>query len=369
MILSRYILKEIFLAWLAITFVLLVIMIASRFANVLNFVAKGDISSNLLFIVAMLSSLRYLVILMPVSLLLAIMVALGRMYSENEMAAMTGCGVGMGRLYRPIVLLAVFIAALTALLSFGVGPWAGRQADYMAKDSRALLKFSPFDPGRFESLAGGRATFYTASLSPDGKQLGEIFVQTHKAGEAPGTVVAAGGVQKIDEQSGERVVVLHDGTRYVGRPGNADFRIMHFARLLLRVAPPPFHYVNNQRQLKPTLALMGTNDPADAAELQARIAMPLSVLILALLAVPLSYLRPRRGRYSKIVVGMIIYLAYANLIGVARTWIAKGQLNPTLGLWWIHGVVLVIALLLVATRAGWIRWRWPWPLRRRAVAA
>lgn len=364
MILSRYILKEIFFAWLAITVVLLAIMIASRFANVLNFAAKGDISKDLLVNVAMFSSLRYLVILMPVSLLLGIMLALGRMYSENEMTAMGGCGVGLAQLYRPIVLLALLIAALTAWLSFEVGPWAGRQADYLAKDSRALLKFNPFDPGRFQSFAGGRATFYTSSLSPDGKQLGEIFVRAHEAGGVPSVIVAPGGTQSIDTQTGERVVTLHHGFRYTGQAGQSDFHIMRFAHLLLRVAPPPFHYVNNQRQLEPTGNLLGSHDPADVAELQARIAMPLSVLILALLAVPLSYLRPRQGRYSKIVVGMIIYLAYANLVGVGQTWIAHGYIPLTLGLWWIHALVLFIALALIATRNGWIRWRIPLRLKR-----
>lgn len=360
--LSRYILKEILLAWLAISLVLLVIMVASRFANVLDFTAKGDIPKDLLFRVVMFSSLRYLVILMPVSLLLAIMLALGRMYSENEMAAMAGCGVGMSGLYRPITLLAVLIAALTALLAFGVGPWAGRQADYMVKNSRQMLQFSPFDPGRFQTLAGGRAVFYTSSLSPDGSRLGEMFVQTRSADGVVSTVVATSGDQKINPQTGDRLVVLHDGYRYLGSPGDADYGIAHFARLLLRIAPPPFHYVNSQRQLEPTISLLGSHDPRDQAELQARIAMPLSVLILALLAVPLSHLRPRQGRYSKIVVGMIVYLIYANLIGVAQTWIAKGRISPTLGLWWIHAGVLAFALLLTATRSGHLRWRLP---RRR----
>ncbi|HEU0196527.1 MAG TPA: LPS export ABC transporter permease LptF [Nevskiaceae bacterium] len=357
MILNRYLLKEVFQAWLAITCVLLVIMVATRFASVLNFTAKGDISKDLLFSVVGFSSLRYLVILMPVSLLLAIMLALGRMYSENEIAAMAGCGVGLSALYRPIALLAILIALLTAWLAFQVGPWAGRQADFMVKDSRRLLQLNPFDPGHFQSLDKGQAIFYTASLSPDGKQLGEVFVQLRSKNGPPSTVVAASGTQQVNAQSGDRLVVLHDGARYLGQPGDADYAVAHFKRLLLRVAPPPFHYVNSQRQLASTATLLRSHDPADQAELQERISLPLSVLILALLAIPLSRLRPRQGRYSKVVAGVVIYLIYANLVGVVQTWIAKGHFSPRLGVWWIHALVLAIALFLVARSNGRLRWR------------
>jgi lipopolysaccharide export system permease protein len=101
LILDRYLMREAAMAWAAVTFVLLAVMISSRFASVLAIAAKGELPAGLLFNVAMLSSLRYLVILIPASLLLAIMLSLGRLYSDNEVAAMTGCGVGLGRFYRP----------------------------------------------------------------------------------------------------------------------------------------------------------------------------------------------------------------------------------------------------------------------------
>ncbi|TAM11454.1 MAG: LPS export ABC transporter permease LptF [Nevskiaceae bacterium] len=360
-ILSRYVMKQIVVAWASIAAVLLIVMVASRFASVLNFAAKGDVPKDLLLNVVLLSSLRYLVILMPVSLLLAIMLALGRMYSENEMAAMFGCGVALGTLYRAVLLLAVAVGALTAWLAFGVGPWAGQRADYLVKDSRHLLQFSPFEPGKFQTFAGGQAVFYTSALDDDGRRLGHVFVQSQRADGQLNTVVADHGEQQIDAQTGERLVVLYDGVRYLGANGQADYDVTHFRQLSLRIAPPPFRYVVSQRQLQPTRALLHSRDPADQAELQARIALPISVLILALLAVPLSHLRPRQGRYSKIVAGVVVYLVYANLVGVAQAWIAHGKLPAVPGLWWIHAAVLGVAMILVARQAGYL------PLRRSRV--
>src|SRR6185437_5693277 len=134
---------------LAVTLVLLAVMVSTRFASVLNFAVKGDVPRDLLAQVAMLSSLRYLVILVPASLLLAIMLSLGRLYSDNEVTAMMGCGVSLTRLYRPYFLLAALLAAMTAALAFNIGPWAGREADYVVKDAKRLLQYSPFTPGHF----------------------------------------------------------------------------------------------------------------------------------------------------------------------------------------------------------------------------
>lgn len=361
MILSRYLLRETALAWLAMASTLLIIMVATRFASVLNFAAKGQIPADLLVRVALLSSLRYLMILMPVSLLLAVMLALGRLYGDNEIAAMAGCGVSLGGLYRPIVVLALLLAAGTAALSFQIGPWAGRQADYLVKHSRQLLQFAPFDPGKFQPLDGGRAVFYTASVSSSGAKLGQVFTQLRDRDDNESTIIAANGTQGLDPTSGDRIVTLHDGYRYAGVPGTAGFDISQFKSLNLRLSPPPFRYVNSQHQLATTASLLNSNDPADRAELQSRIAAPLSVLILVLLALPLSHLRPRQGRYSKIVVGILVYLIYANLIGFGQVWIAKGKLPPALGLWWVHALALTVALILIARQQGW-----RWPRRQRS---
>lgn len=353
-ILDRYLMREAAGAWATATFVLLTIMISTRFASVLNFAAKGEIPRDLLFQVVLLSSLRYLVILIPATLLLAIMVSLGRLYSDNEVAAMTGCGVGMGRLYRPFLWLALALSVLTAALSFEIGPWAGRQADYMVKSAKQLVQFTPFEAGQFKTVGGGRAMFYTASMSDSGDKLGEVFAQIQES-DGASIVVANRGEQVTDAASGEREVHLFDGYRYFGTPGTQQYDVVRFRELKLRLAAPPFNYVNNQRKLESITTLIGSRDPQDEAEVAGRIAAPISVLILALLAVPLSHLQPREGRYGKLVLGIAAYLVYANLISFGQAWIGKGKLSPMLGLWWVHAIMLAIAGVLIAKRQGLLR--------------
>ncbi|MDE2149936.1 MAG: LPS export ABC transporter permease LptF [Gammaproteobacteria bacterium] len=351
-ILYRYLWRETALAWLAVTGALLAIMMSTRLASVLNFAAKGVVPKDLLLQLTGLQSLRYLVILMPVSLLLAIMLALGRMYSDNEVPAMLVCGQRLRALYRPFVTLSVLLALVTAALALVVGPWAGREADYLVKDGHRLLQLNPFEASRFVTLYNGRAVFYTTSVDAQGAQLGAVFGQVREP-DGNALITATRGDQRVDPASGERSIKLHDGWRYVGVPGRRSYNVVHFDTLTLRLSPPPFIYVNQQRQLARTSELLASRDPADRAELAARIAAPVSLLVLALLAVPLSQIKPRRSRYSKVVLGVLAYIAYVNLIGIGQHWIARGNVPAVLGLWWVHGVALAAALWLIMRQHGW----------------
>lgn len=348
-ILDRYLLREAGGAWLAVTFVLLAIMLSTRFARFLAEAAAGELPRELLFQVALLSSLQYLVILIPVSLMLAIMLSLGRLYRDSEVAAMMGCGVGLGALYRPFVLLGCGLAMLTAALSFQIGPWAGRTADYLVKNAARLIQFNPFEEGRFKSVMKGRAVFYTERMSADGATLEAVVAQVEE-NDGVSFVTARGGTQSTDPVSGERSVSLVDGYRYRGVPGQAAYDVMRFASFSTRIAPPEFIYISAKRKLMPTAQLLQSADARDKAELAWRVSAPISVLIITLLAVPLAYIAPRKGRYGKIVVGIGAYLLYSQLLGVGEAWIAKGKVPDVVGLWWVHALMLVWASVLIAQR-------------------
>jgi lipopolysaccharide export system permease protein len=351
-ILDRYLLAEAGGAWLAVTVVLLAIMLSTRFARFLADAAAGDLPRELLFKVVALSSLQYLVVLIPISSLLAIMLALGRLYKDHEVAAMTGCGVGLSGLYRPLIGLGAVLTLFTAALAFQVGPWAGRTADYLTKNAARFIQYSPFEPGRFKEVAGGRAVFYTAEMAGDGSTLDTIFAQLREA-DGPSILIARHGSQRVDFASGEREIKLIDGWRYTGAAGRADYETVRFAEFTTRVSPPEFLYIAGRRKLKSTSELMGSSSLDDRAELEWRIAAPVSVMILVLLAVPLSHVRPRAGRYGKLVLGILGYLVYSQLMGLGQAWIAQGKLPASLGLWWVHALMLSVALWLIARRQQW----------------
>lgn len=347
-------LRETAAATLAVTLVLLAIMLSARFARFLGAVATGDLPREVLALVVGLSSVQYLVLLIPAALLLAVMLTLGRLYKDSEVAAMMGCGVSLGDLYRPFLWLSALMATITAFLAFQAGPWAGRQVDYISKDASRLVQYTPFEPGRFKTVAGGQAVFYTEQMDAGGENLSTVFARLEsKKGES--VVMAKSGRQEVDPSNGERKVTLISGSRYAGEPGQADFEIIEFDELETRITPPPFLYASSKRKLTPTSQLLASVDPEDQAELAWRIAAPISVFVLGLLAVPLSYLRPRQGRYGKLVLGIVLYLVYSNLMGLGQAWIAKGQVPSAIGLWWVHLIFAGAGLIMFAQRQGWFQ--------------
>ncbi|AXQ29701.1 LPS export ABC transporter permease LptF [Solimonas sp. K1W22B-7] len=352
-ILGRYLLREATGALVAVAVVLLAIMISAQFARYLAQAAGGTLPKDLLLSVVALTSLQYLMILIPFSALLAVMLTLGRLYSDKEIAAMNGCGVGGSRLYWPFVLLAFGMALLAGAFSFQIGPWAGRQADILLKDGKWLVQFNPFETGRFKAVGDGRAVFYTDRVDEGGNQLGLVFGELQED-EGVSALTARSG-RYVQEADGSRQLVLEDGWRYQGEPGKGSYDITHYDTLTSRIQLPEFVYKSEARKVRPTLDLLASSDPADRAEWHWRLASPISVFLMILIAVPLSHIAPRQGRYGKLVLGIVVYLAYSNLLTFGQTYLAKGKMPEVMGLWWIHAMAAALALALIARREGW--WR------------
>lgn len=353
--LERYLLRETALTWAGVTLVLLAIMLATRFARFLGEAAKGRLPEELLFQVAGLSSLQYLIVLTPISLLLAVMMALGRLYRDQEVTAMLACGAPLSGLYRPCLWLAAGVALLTATLSFELGPWAGRTADALVADAARANRYNPFEAGRFKELPEAGAVLYTGRLSDDGRDISQFFgVQTDAQGR-DSVLVAERGRSDADPVTGERVLMLAEGHRYQGVPGEGAFEITGFDTLTTRIAPPQFSELSGKRKLATTGALWASQSPEDLAELNFRIAVPISVLVLVVLAVPLSHVKPRAGRYGRLVLGVVLYLVYSQLITLAQVWVAKGQVPPLIGIWWVHLLFAGLAGVLIMRQAGRLR--------------
>ena len=350
---ERYLLREVTQSWLAVTVVLLAIMLATRFARFLGDAASGQLPKELLFQVAGLSSMQYLIVLTPISLLLAVMMALGRLYRDQEITALLACGVPLTTLYRPVMLLAAGICVLTAVMSFELGPWAGRTADRLVADAARNNRYNPFEAGRFTDVGAVNATLYTGQVSSDGSEIRNFFAVQRLADGRVAVVVSDGGGSAADPATGARIVTLESGHRYEGRQGESAFDVIGFDSITVRIPPPAFAELSNKRKLAPSAELRQSEALPDRAEWAFRIAVPISVLILALLAVPLSHVRPRSGRYGRMVIGVVLYLGYSQTITLAQVWIANGTLPPMLGIWWVHAIFAALALALIAKQAGW----------------
>jgi lipopolysaccharide export system permease protein len=331
-------------------------------------------------------------VIVPIGFFLAIVLALGRLYHESEMAALQACGVGPAGLFRPITALGLLIVVLLAWLAFFAIPQASARAQAIRTEAMRDAQFGALEPGRFRPLAGGTVVFYAERVDANGILHNvNVFVdrppteKSHdKAAEpadtasgatatnAPEPSAPASGsdastidkTAKADaasnlevwvasraEQRGvgqpEQTFVLYDGYRYEGTPGSGEFRIIRFSEGGI---PIPLGSVTDaalKAAMKPTAELLASSKRDDIAELHWRIATPVSAIVLMLIAVPLSRLRPRQGRFGKIGIAILVYFLYSRLMVSGKTWIETSAAPSWSGLWWVHGVALIFAVWLL----------------------
>ena len=351
-ILGRYILREVITAWIVVMGVLLVILLANQVAAVLERAAASQFPQRVVLELIYLGMLQYLSILVPVGLLLGIVLALGRLYHDSELAAALACGVRPATLYGGVIGLGVVLAAGLAALTMLVAPGATAQALTIRNAAIRAGQFAPLQAGTFRAFAGGTAVVYAEHVDPDGT-LRNVFVERNQGPEVEVTL-AQRAVQTIAPDADSQAIQLFDGQRFEGIPGSAQFRAMpSFAELTIPVRLPPATGVVTDLDAQPTAALLASPDPKRRAMLQWRISMPLMCIVLTGLAIPLARLKPRQGRYARVWLVFVIYLIYSNLISAGEAWIAHGAIPATLGLWWVHGAVVLLAVAVIfAPRAA-----------------
>ena len=348
---GRYLLREAFQAWLLVTFVLLFILMSNQFAQVLGDAAADRLPKETVFQVIGLSSFQFLTILIPAGLFIACMTALARLYRDNEMAAIMACGVGPCFLYRPLFVLALLLSGLVGWLSLEIAPRSIARIAAITEEAQRQADLATLEAGRFITPSGGDMALYAERVGEDGL-LSNIFLQRQIDGRLE--VIVADRGERVERGDGvAESFVLYDGRRYEGRPGGMSFTIMDFVEHGIPLPEEPSEPGERAIEAIPTAELLDSSELGARAELQWRVSVPLSLFVLTLLAVPLSRSDPRQGRYAKVAIGVLVYIVYNNMLGAARVWFEGGQLPEWLGLWWVHVVVIAIALVLLSRQTGW----------------
>ena len=351
-ILDRYLIREMLLTWGAVTLVLLVIMVGNVLARSLSKVTEGSVTPDVLLTLVAIQSINLLVTLIPLGLYIGVLLALGRLYRDNEMSVMYACGVGWRDIFRPTIIVGLLGVLLIGLLTVFASPWSARLEQQIKADLREKSGVSFLSAGKFIEFSGGSTVFFTQNITASGTQFNRVFMLRERE-DKPAVDVARIANYQFDTISGDEYLVFTDGETTVGKPGDADYAITRFKRQgVLR----PRTGVSELRLKTKSLSfkeLLAADSLRERAEFQWRLSIPLAALILAILAVPLSYTSPREGRFSKIAFAIIIYIPYANLLVLCRKWIASGALPSWVGLWPVHMLMLGLIVFLLSRRLGW----------------
>lgn len=352
MIVFRYLSREVLLTLSAVSAVLLVIIMSGRFIKYLAQAAQGLLDPGVLFMIMGFRLPGFLQLILPLGLFLGILLAYGRLYLDSEMTVLSATGMSNKRLLTYTMAPAAMVALLTGWLSLGLAPQGVAEVARILNQQDALTEFDTLVPGRFQAMKDGSRVTYTESLSADRAQLSGVFIsekrfsrdKAEKNKERGITVLVAEKGRQVIQADGSRYLILENGYRYDGNPGQADYRSIQYETYGVLLPKPSVSNEISEREAIPTRDLLGSDNPRYQAELQWRLSIPLLVFVVALLAVPLARVNPRQGRFLKLLPAILLYMAYLALLIGARGQLDKGKIPQDLGLWWVHGLFLLIGL-------------------------
>jgi len=345
LIIFRYLAKQVLFSMLSVTVVLLMVFLSGRFVRYLEQAATGRLSPEILLPILAYRLPEFLQMILPVGFLLGILLAYGRMYVESEMTVLHSCGMSDQRLLGMSLIFALFVSLIVGLMSLYITPWGFQQAKRLLVEQSKMSGFEILTSGRFQSFHSDERVTYISSISPDKKTLYEVYIAEPKSDVQ---IFAESGILDINSQTDEKYIILHNGTRYQGRAGEINFKVVSFDTYGLRIEDNEVNETPSSYDTIsiPTQTLLTRNDNTASAELQWRISLPLSVPILCLIAVSMSPVNPRQGRFLKIFPAFLLYVFYLGLLSYARTKVEQGTLPTSIGLWSIHLIFFVLSLIL-----------------------
>ncbi|NOX08528.1 MAG: LPS export ABC transporter permease LptF [Gammaproteobacteria bacterium] len=335
-IINRYLLKEVLQSWFMVTLVLWLIVVSNRLAGYFAEAAAGQIPIDAVFLLIALKSVTYLSALLPLSLFLGILLALGRLYKDSEIIALSACGVGMREIYRPILYMSLLAALLVAWMTLYLAPKTAIIEKGQRIQAEKSMNIKGITAGRFHELNGGRMVFFVGAMSADGQHMKNLFVENSSQGRIE--LITADQARMWHEEGNDAdYLLMEQGYRFQGDLGQDGYRVMSFSSYAIKIElPGGARGTKNKTDTIASMDLWHSDRLADGAELQWRLSMPVAIIVLAFLAVPLARVRPRDGRYGRLFVAIMVFIVYYNLLGSARIWLEKGMVSSWLGLWWVH---------------------------------
>lgn len=346
-ILSRYLTKEIFKSQLAILFILLLMFFSQQLISVLNSAVSGKIPTDLVLSLLGLGMPALSQFMLPLSLFVALLLTLGRLYAESEITVMRACGVGQSLLTKVALFLSIFTTTLAAYNVFTLTPWAIDTQSKMLAEAKSNPRFSALSAGQFMS-AGGYVLFIE-SINNEANTLNDIYVfqPDQQKKNRPSVVVASKGeLQGLS--NGDQLLTLENSTRYEGTATTADFRIAHFEKYTAYLGYQDVNSSEKLMQRATFSSLINDKSPEAQAELQWRFALVLAVPLMAMLAVPMSSVNPRQGRFAKIIPAVLLYLIYFLLQSSLKSAGASGKLDTTIWMPLVSTFFLVLGIIMNA---------------------
>jgi lipopolysaccharide export system permease protein len=350
LLIFRYLARDLLSSTFAVCTVLLLVILSGRFVKYLAQAAAGELDAGILLAVIGYRLPGFLELILPLAFFLGILLAYGRFYVQNEMTVMIACGMSQARLVAYTMVPSILVALFVAWLSLDVGPTGLRKAEALLTAQKERGELDGMAGHHFYPLQGGKGVTYAEEVSEKG-MMTDVFLAENNPEAEDGKqlvlVVAETGRQHKSDPSQPGYLILEKGYRIQGVPGQANYQITRFEEYGQRLSKPKKSGRRAKADTLPTEVLLKSDNKAHMAALHWRFSVPILVLVVTLIAIPLSKTNPRQGRFARMLPAVLLYVIYLVVLNAARGAVEDGKIPTALGLWWVHALFLFIALLLL----------------------
>ncbi|QDJ13776.1 LPS export ABC transporter permease LptF [Mergibacter septicus] len=341
MILTKYLTREVFKSQLAILFILLIIFFAQQLVRVLGSAVNGNVPTDLILPLLALGMPTMAELMLPLSLFLAILLTFGRLYAESEITVMQACGVGQRLLIKVVLILSLLTTILASINSIWINPWALNKQIEILTNAQANPNVAALSSGQFISAEDGNFVLFIDKIT--GNRIEGIYLfQTRQRGNVKPSVMVSENGTVTAQDNGNQRLTLNNSQRFEGNSILPEFKITHFDQYQANIGFKNQQVTHDDPTLLPIDKLLQDHSPIARAALQWRITLILVVPIMALIAVPLSRVNPRQGRFAKLLPALLLYLIFFLLQSSLKSAGVNGRADTQ----WLLPLVNVIFLLI-----------------------
>jgi lipopolysaccharide export system permease protein len=331
------------------TFLVLIgIVIAQRAGFLVRIAAKGWIPNDAITTMLGFNMIKFLPMILSLTIFLSVLLTLTRWHRDSEMVIWFSSGLGIARWIRPILKFALPVVIVIALLSFLVMPWATQKVEDYRVQLKSRDELSAISPGVFKESNNAERIYFVESFDQLGNVVKNVFVQSTQH-QKTGVIVASQGT-RIKAENGDNFLELQNGRRYESKPNSPEVSTTEFERYAVRVETKEVAREPDNADALSTTLLVKSDNLKHKAELQWRLAIPISAIVLVLLAIPLSFVDPRAGRSLNLMFAVLIYVIYSNMLSIFQAWVTQGKIHYWIGLWPAHILFVLLAVYLYYRR-------------------
>ena len=355
MIFHRALLREFASLAGAVFMTLFAIALVTRLIRLLGQAAGGQIPTDAVIAFLGFFALGTLPVLLSLTMFISVLLTLTRSWRDSEMVIWFSSGLPLTAWLKPVMLFALPQVAVIAALSLIISPWAAQMGAQYVTRLEARDDVSRINPGVFGETGNKERVYFVESMSGDATTVQNVFVSSVQQQKSGVSMSRVGRTETAP--NGDRFIVLENGRRYEGAPGDEQYRVTEFQRYAARIETAENKEPQLSHKSMTTTQLLATPTPVNLGEVLWRVGIPVSAAILVLLAIPMSFVNPRAGRSVNLLFALFTYIVYSNLLSVSQARVSQARMEFGIGLWLVHALMIALLVFMFARRMQVIRLR------------